>query len=265
MMRVMHEADPYGFFLGRSGEPVDPVAFSKSIGQHPRDVRKLITELDRAGVFSRDSQDRIFSRRLVRDFARNLQSSGFGKDGADSRYSGDGGGNSLGDGGGYRVGHSQDYGGGSSRPGIYQLPDTRDTDSLRSSALTFSDWPKDATTLRGLAATFLAAFGNCFDPAKAEKHLPHYTAALATMRSRGVTIADAWDACAEARVAAGDRPLFGAAIKTAISFLPARSFGKPKAPIPKSLTPEGGASDYAAALESQTLERYAEERKHHAQ
>jgi len=95
-----------------------------------------------------------------------------------------------------------------------------DTDSLRSSAVGHRDWPQDVTALASLAKLFLNAFGNCRDADKIPKYLPAYTELLGKMRSRGVTIADAWTACVDARAALNDRPLFGASVHKALSFLP---------------------------------------------
>lgn len=73
-----------------------------------------------------------------------------------------------------------------------------------------------------LAGIFVAAFANCRDEAKIAKYLPPYTQVLAQMRSRSISIAEAWQACADALEANGGKPLFNAAIKTAMSFVPSR-------------------------------------------
>jgi hypothetical protein len=211
MIRVMSEADPFGFFVGRAGEPIDLTAFSRRICAEPRDVRKLIVELRTGGVFSTDSSDRIFSRRMVREHARREQLiANSGLPVVNTRET------NLVD---------------TRKPTLVdtatngsQKPDTRDTSSLRSSALAFGSWPVgDIPRLRELATLFLAAFGNCRDPIKAEKHMGAYTTVLATFSSRQATIEQAWDACVDALEAAGGRPLFSSTIRTAIAFLkPAR-------------------------------------------
>jgi hypothetical protein len=91
--------------------------------------------------------------------------------------------------------------------------------------------------LRELALLFVAAFGNCRDAVKAEKYLPHYTGVLAQMRSRNVSIAEAWQACVDAREANGGKPLFTAAIKAAISFLPSRTAPRQSPPKNGEETP----------------------------
>lgn len=218
MLRVMHEAEPYGFFIGRNGEPIVVNSFALRIGALTKDVRKAFDELDAAGVFSRDSQGRIYCRRMLRDEAKRQQLLQNGEQSSRVLPS------SL---GGQKA--PQAAGGACPPASLYseaQKLRGLDSDSLRSSAEAFGSWPADVTGLRRLGAVFLAAFANCFDPLKVEKYLPPYTQALATMRSRGVTISEAWQACVDAREANNNKPLFSAAIKTAISFLPAARHAK---------------------------------------
>lgn len=207
MIRIMSEADPFGFFVGRAGEAIDVTGFSRRICAEPREVRKLIAELRTTGVFSVDSSERIYSRRMVREHARReqlIQNSGLPTVTTTDA--------SLVDTRKRDVVHTATNGS--------QKPDTRDTDSLRSSALEFGSWPTDnIPRLRELAAIFLAAFGNCRDAIKAEKHLPAYATVLATFSARGATIEQAWDACVDALEASGGKPLFSSAIRTAIAFL----------------------------------------------
>lgn len=213
---IMREAEPFGFFVGRSGEPVDIAWFAREVNAPLREVKKCLAELEHEGVFSRDSFGRIYSRRLIREHAKREQ----------LRENGQHGGNPA-----LLDNHSLDKQFGYPEPpkmdkrGLV-IPDTRyqipDTDSLRSSAMGFERWPSEIPKLRELALLFIAAFGNCRDPIKAEKYLPHYTQVLAQMRSRGVSMADAWQACADAREANNGKPLFAATIKSAMSFLPAR-------------------------------------------
>ncbi len=79
MLRVMHEAEPYGFFIGRSGTSVDTGTFARLIGQPLPLVQKLVGELETAGVFSRDENGRIFSRRMVRDADKREKARKFGE------------------------------------------------------------------------------------------------------------------------------------------------------------------------------------------
>jgi hypothetical protein len=234
MIRVMHEAEPFGFFVSRGGETVDPVGFARRIAVPLRDVRKSITELEKHGVFSRDNSGRIYCRRMVRDNAVSLDASISGKEGGNPKLRGD---------------NQPDKGQPLKAPlkGWDKLartiPDFQSTqsnsDSLRSSAVAFGSWPERVDRLRVLALIFIAEFANCRDGLKAEKYVGHYAGVLATVRSRGLSIAQAWQACADAREACGGRPLFGGSVKTAISFLPAKTHSM-RGPTPeyKSLAGE---------------------------
>jgi hypothetical protein len=240
MIRVMVEAAPYGFFVGTAGEPIDLTAFARRIGSQPQEVRRLIGELINAKVPSVDSQDRIFCRRLVRDEAKRQQllENGLRANGEGSRINMFGGhlggakSRSLpGQGGGQTQQQNDDLAP-SVAPGLVRARARNaithsNSDSLRSSALEFGSWPQEVERLRALAMIFVAEFARCRDPLKAEKHVPHYTGVLAAMRSRGVTIEAAWQACCDAREGNSDKPLWAAAIKTAISFLPAKPFLRP--------------------------------------
>jgi hypothetical protein len=221
MIRVMMEAEPYGFFVGRTGEPIDLIAFSRRIGASAREVRKAIEDLLNAGVPSRDSQGRLFCRRLVRDEGRRQQLYENGLRGDPARPSKDTPGPLF---GGAKAGPSSPP---TSAPASLYNPEAQKliSDSLRSSALAFGEWPEKVEDLRRLALLFVAEFANCQDATKAEKHLGPYTATLATMRSRNVSIALGWQACADAREANGGKPIWAALIKTAVSFLPSRSPG----------------------------------------
>lgn len=116
------------------------------------------------------------------------------------------------------------------------------TSSLRNSALdalkTGHEWPKNVPDLRALAQVFLGAFGNCFDPAKSDRHLAAYTSTLATFRNRGANIAQTWDACCDALEANGEKPLFTMMIRTAIAFWTSVSPASPKngRPQPQKIT-----------------------------
>jgi hypothetical protein len=241
MLRVMHEAEPYGFFVGRDGAAIDLVSFARHVGATPRVIRQLIGELDAHSVFSRDALGRIFSRRMVRDFARYLQSVEFGRDGGNPALrpplkAPDKPPDKPPD-----KAHDKppDKGGLKSRArqpeSRIQNPESRLSDSLRSSAVGFGAWPQDIEQLRALALLFVAAFANCRDPVKAEKHVGAYAGVLASMRSRGVPIEHGWQAFEDALAACGGRPLWGAAAKSALSFLPSRPPTRPRAEVGDSL------------------------------
>lgn len=234
MIRVMHEAQPYGFFVGRAGEPIDISDFARRICATPREVRKCLEELRNANVPGVDSHGRIFSRRLVREEARRLEGlRAAGRSIPEGPTPSDPQGSlPL-----YPRG-SEDHDprvrdrARARTPAPSQKPEAiaraRDSDSLRSSALGFGDWPGEIAQLRALAMLFIAEFANCRDATKAEKYVGVYTTTLATMRSRHVSIEAAWQACADARDAFGGKPLFQSAVKMAISFLP--SPGRAQAP-----------------------------------
>jgi hypothetical protein len=63
---LMHEADPYGF-LCLNGKPMTPAVLAKQAGCGVEEVERLLSELEEAGVFSRNKAGTIYSRRMVRD------------------------------------------------------------------------------------------------------------------------------------------------------------------------------------------------------
>lgn len=65
MLAYMHEGEPYGY-LRINGRPVTADALSRMVGESPVIVKKLLRELEEAGVFSVED-DAIYSRRMVRD------------------------------------------------------------------------------------------------------------------------------------------------------------------------------------------------------
>jgi len=66
MLAFMHEAEPYGH-LRLNGRDLGPEALARMVGCPLKEVRQCLTELERAGVFSRTESGTIFSRRMVRD------------------------------------------------------------------------------------------------------------------------------------------------------------------------------------------------------
>ena len=79
-MCLMHEARPYGHLLV-NGRAVTDAQLAKLAGILPREIGGLIAELEAAGVFSRDENGVIFSRRMTRDAARSAAGSLYGKRG----------------------------------------------------------------------------------------------------------------------------------------------------------------------------------------
>jgi len=66
MLSIMHEAEPYGHLIIR-GVPVTEKELAKIAGGKPAEVKKLVNELEKNSVFSRNSEGIPFSRRMVRD------------------------------------------------------------------------------------------------------------------------------------------------------------------------------------------------------
>lgn len=87
MLGLMHEAEPYGHLViaGRS-----PTAqqLAGLVGVDLRSVTAALAELEAAGVFSRDADGRIYSRRMLRDKARAERDRTNGKGGGNPRLRG---------------------------------------------------------------------------------------------------------------------------------------------------------------------------------
>ncbi len=66
MLALMHEAEPYGFLLVRDQQPTI-AQLSVLVGAGAEDVAAMLSELETAGVFSRNRAGVIYSRRMVRD------------------------------------------------------------------------------------------------------------------------------------------------------------------------------------------------------
>jgi hypothetical protein len=81
MLRVMVECDRYGYFLSRTGEVIEPAVFARRIGTEVRSARKLINELETAGMFSSNAGGEIFSRRLIREMEARAMASGLVRQG----------------------------------------------------------------------------------------------------------------------------------------------------------------------------------------
>lgn len=65
-MCIMHEAEPYGH-LAIKGKPVTNAQLAILSGTDPATVATLLTELEDAGVFSKNRVGVIYSRRMTRD------------------------------------------------------------------------------------------------------------------------------------------------------------------------------------------------------
>ena len=73
LMCIAHEGGTYGV-LSINGKPMAPAQIARMVGESPSVVAKLLAELEDAGVFSRDEQGCIYSRRMVKDeHVRNVR------------------------------------------------------------------------------------------------------------------------------------------------------------------------------------------------
>ena len=73
LMCIAHESGTYGV-LSINGKPMAPAQIARMVGESPSVVTKLLAELEDVGVFSRDEQGCIYSRRMVKDeHVRNVR------------------------------------------------------------------------------------------------------------------------------------------------------------------------------------------------
>lgn len=86
MLCVMHEADPYGS-LRVNGKPVSAGQLAALAGASAKDVSGWLSELEDAGVFSRDDDSAIISRRMQRDKVKTESDKANGKRGGNPRLS----------------------------------------------------------------------------------------------------------------------------------------------------------------------------------
>lgn len=87
LMCVMHDCEPYGV-LSVNGKSMTSAQVARLVGEQEKVVARLMTELEDAGVCSRDEQGRLFSRRMVKDEAvREVRAAG-GQGGAEHGYKG---------------------------------------------------------------------------------------------------------------------------------------------------------------------------------
>lgn len=73
LMCIAHESETYGI-LTVNGRPMSSAQLARMVGETPRLIERLLAELEEAGVFSRNEEGAIFSRRMVKDEAiRNVR------------------------------------------------------------------------------------------------------------------------------------------------------------------------------------------------
>lgn len=87
MICIMHEATPRGSLLV-NGKQVNPSHMLGLMGIAPKDAATLLSELEDAGVFSRDEDGTIYSRRMRREASRSAEAKAYGKLGGNPRLKG---------------------------------------------------------------------------------------------------------------------------------------------------------------------------------
>lgn len=88
MLCVAAAHDPIGY-VAVAGRALDETSIARMTGGQESEVRALLGELDRNGVFSRDRQGRIYSRRMVSDARRAATAKKNGKKGGNPNLSKD--------------------------------------------------------------------------------------------------------------------------------------------------------------------------------
>src|SRR5258708_32008886 len=68
-MCLMHEAEPYGSMLV-NGKRINKVQMEALVGIPEKECSALMLELEGAGVFSRDPDGTLYSRRMRRDHVK---------------------------------------------------------------------------------------------------------------------------------------------------------------------------------------------------
>lgn len=81
MLCIMHAAEPYGHLL-INGHPVTDMQIAALTGVEVSTVTALKTELETSGVYSRNSDGIIYSRRMTRDSRISKARAKAGKEGA---------------------------------------------------------------------------------------------------------------------------------------------------------------------------------------
>lgn len=84
MMAIAHQATPYGHVIVNGRPPTD-AQMAILVGSTPKEVCKLTTELEGAGVFSRLDDGTIYSRRMTRDRIKAERDREFGKIGGNPK------------------------------------------------------------------------------------------------------------------------------------------------------------------------------------
>lgn len=87
ILSLMHEAEPYGHLLIAGSAPTDK-QLATLVGATEREVKAAISELRDAGVFSIGDNGVVYSRRMVRDYAKAKQDRDNGLGGGNPKLKG---------------------------------------------------------------------------------------------------------------------------------------------------------------------------------
>jgi hypothetical protein len=87
MLCIMHEAEPYGSLLVK-GKRLDKKQLAQLCGIPERECVVLMLELEGFGVFERDLDGTIYSRRMRRDRAKAIEDANHGKGGGNPKLKG---------------------------------------------------------------------------------------------------------------------------------------------------------------------------------
>lgn len=80
LLAQMAQSEEVGYLIVGS-KPLETVEIARSLGVNRRSIDRLLAELGRYNVFSKDDRGAIFSRRMVRDHAQRLRNAEFGRSG----------------------------------------------------------------------------------------------------------------------------------------------------------------------------------------
>lgn len=84
MLALMHQAEPRGYLMV-NGRAVTPKQLSSLAGCSSKEVDAGLLELDDAGVFSKAEDNRIYSRRMIRDMEKAERDRNNGKGGGNPK------------------------------------------------------------------------------------------------------------------------------------------------------------------------------------
>jgi hypothetical protein len=84
LMCLMHEAEPYGSMLV-NGMRINKVQMAALVGASEKECSALLLELEGVGVFSRDPDGTIYSRRMRRDHEKALKDRANGQTGGNPK------------------------------------------------------------------------------------------------------------------------------------------------------------------------------------